>query len=133
MMIMTKHVQPNGYIFTVVANHSILWGTDHGKHMQNQCRRSYFSAINLIQVVICSNGGPGCCKSATAKTNYETCQTIPRTPPIKRPVMCPHPAVLWLWCYSKDSGDGGPDLFQQRGNETSPKTIKHNFYVLFTI
>jgi hypothetical protein len=35
VVILTKQVQPNGYIFTVVANQSILWGNDHEKHMQN--------------------------------------------------------------------------------------------------
>ncbi len=53
VVIVTKQVQPNGYIFTVVANQSILWANDHENHMQNQCSRSCFSAISLIQVVIC--------------------------------------------------------------------------------
>jgi len=53
VVVMTKQVQPNSYIFTIVADQSVLWADDDDKHIQSPCRRSCCSAISLTQVVIC--------------------------------------------------------------------------------
>jgi hypothetical protein len=54
VVIMTKQVQPNGYIFIVVTNQSILWGNDHKKICRISAREAASArlAYDLLQNMI---------------------------------------------------------------------------------